>query len=206
GGGASIGTHRPDETAASDAGSTAPSDDVTSRPAVGDGGASSPTLDQDAAAPTTDQPLPDGDSEPPLSWDGTPDYSNYVRLTHQQWENSVVANLRLDAPTGFLTKLSPDPYLRYSNNEETLRVGDTLLAEYQVAAANIAARVTADANALRKVSAASEPEAFIAEVGRRFYRRPLTSAEQATYLALYETGAGLASVGQDEFAAGVQLL
>src|SRR5690606_13113738 len=125
---------------------------------------------------------------------------------HQQWENSVVANLHLDAPTGFLTELVPDVVLRYSNNEEMLKVGAVLLADYQVAAANIAKRVTADADALGKVSTAREPEAFIAEVGRRFYRRPLTSAERATYLELYETGAGLASADQDQFAAGAQML
>lgn len=176
---------------------------VTSRPVVDADGAS-PVFEEDGAATPTEPPLLDGDSEPPLSLSGAPHYSDYVRLTHRQWENSVVANLRLGAPTGFLTRLAPDVVVGYSNNEETLRVGSVLVTDYHVAAASIAEQVTADAEALSRISASREPETFIAEVGRRFYRRPLTSAERATYLAVYETGASLASAEQDAFATGVQ--
>src|SRR5690606_25075993 len=94
GGGSSIATHRPNEAAGLDGGSTAEFDDVTSRPTVGDGGGgvTPPSLDgEDAATRTPEIPPLDGESEPPLVWNGSPAYSDYVRLTHQQWENSVVA-------------------------------------------------------------------------------------------------------------------
>lgn len=204
-GASQISTHRPAEGVTQEANSADVSHTVASLPTVDGGDGIPPDLAEAGAAPTA-PPALDADSEPPLSWSGAPLYSDYVRLTHQQWENSVVANLRLDAPTGFLTRLAPDVIVGYSNNEETLRVGSVLVADYQLAAESIAERVTADDEVLSKVSASRDPETFIADVGRRFYRRPLTSAEQATYLALYETGASLASAGQDEFAAGVRLL
>lgn len=144
--------------------------------------------------------------EPPLALDGAPAYSDYVRLTHQQWENSVVDNLRLSAQTGYLETLTPDSPSRYSNNETVLLVREALVLDYQTAAEEIAQRIANDAAALANVSTSREPATFIAEVGRRFYRRPLTTEEQATYLAVYETGAGLAEAGGDSFAAGAQLL
>lgn len=216
----SFSVRRGAEVVLQDGGGSVSSNTVTSQTAtvVDDGGSAPAGFEADSGANGTDTPPlgcgsdvgsdvdSDCESEPALPWNGAPLYSHYVRLTHQQWENSIVANLRLDAPTGFLTMLAPDVVGGYSNNEEMLRVGGALVTDYQAAAASIAERVTADAEALSNVSASREPETFIAEVGRRFYRRPLASAELATYLALYETGAGLAAAGQDDFAAGVQLL
>lgn len=158
---------------------------------------------EDAAATPPPQQL---GSEPPLTLDGAPEYSDYVRLTHVQWENSVVDNLRLGAPTGHLETLTPGSPSRYSNNESVLRVGEALVADYQTAAEDIAQRIANDAAALANVSNSRDPATFIAEVGRRFYRRPLTTGEQATYLAVYETGAGLVEASGDSFAAGAQLL
>lgn len=161
----------------------------------------------DAAGVPLDGALPPAGSETWPALDGTASTSNYVRLTHLQWENSVIDNLRLDAPTGYLETLTPDAAnQRYTNNQEVLRVGDALLADYQAAAESIAERVATDATLLGEVSSAREPAAFIAEVGRRFYRRPLTAAEQATFLTLFDTGASLAEAGADSFAAGAQML
>lgn len=154
----------------------------------------------------TDVPTAPSGSEPDLDFNGAPSRSNYVRLTHVQWENSVVATLRLSEPTGYLERLLPDVAARYTNNETVLVVSDGLVEDYQAAAADVASRVANDAAALNRVSASREPEAFIAEVGRRFYRRPLTSEERAKYLDLYETGASLATAEQDAFTAGAQLL
>lgn len=159
---------------------------------------------RDATVEAAAELAPEG--EPELTFDGAPVFSDYVRLTHQQWENSVVANLRLTEPTGYVAFFSADEETRYANNESVLFVRSELVADYQVAAANVAATVASDAEALARVSASTDPVAFIAEVGRRFYRRPLTEAEQATYLALYERGKELASVEEQPFAAGVQLL
>lgn len=204
-----ISTHRPVEAIDRDRDGGGPATiDATSGPlAVDDAGGTPTPIDEEDGGPAAINPPPfEGDAEPPLSWSGAPLYSDYVRLTHQQWENSVVANLRLAAPTGFLASALSDIPLRYSNNESMLIVSGDLASDYQAAAANVAERVTADAEALGKVSATRDPATFVAEVGRRFYRRPLTAAEHATYLALYETGASLSSGARDEFAAGAQLL
>lgn len=158
------------------------------------------------AALLTDAPIAPIGAEPELLLDGVPLYSDYVRLTHQQWENSVVANLRLETPTGHLGSLTVDLASRYSNNESVLFVEGALAEDYQVAAADVAQRITSDSAALNRVSESREPADFIAEVGRRFYRRSLSSAERATYLSLFETGASLAPSGEDAFAAGAQLL
>ena len=161
-----------------------------------------------AAASTSAATTEPTETEWELVLDGTPIYSDYVRLTHLQWENSVVANLRLESPTGHSESLPADSLSpsRYSNNEQRLLVADELLAAYQAAAADIAARATVDAVALGRVSTSSQPETFIAEVGRRFYRRPLSAEETATYLDLFDTGASLAGPGETAFAAGARML
>lgn len=143
--------------------------------------------------------------EPPLVFDGQPIFSAYVRLTHVQWENSVVDNLRLDTATGYLSSLPLDPSTRYTNNELALSVGTALALNYQAAADDVAQRVTRDSTALDRVSSSRDPEEFVAEVGRRFFRRPLTSAEQTTYLDLFEIGMGLADSEANAFAEGARL-
>ena len=160
----------------------------------------------DAGATAFDSSAPLGQVEPGLAFDDEPIYSEYVRLTHEQWDNSVIDNLRLDTPTGQLGLMLPDPAVRYSNNESVLFVRKELVADYRDAAEVIAQRIIGDASALDRVHTSREPRVFIEDVGRRFYRRPLSPDEVATYLALFEVGMGLAPSAADTFPAGVQLL
>ena len=46
---------------------------------------------------------------PGLTLDGAPIYSRYVRLTHEQWENSVHDLLQLPALPGLSTTFTSDP-------------------------------------------------------------------------------------------------
>ncbi len=160
----------------------------------------------DAGGPLLDAAPPLDQLEPELTFDDAPMYSDYVRLTHQQWDNSVVDNLRLDAPTGRTGNMLPDPVARYSNNESVLWVSRELVVDYRIAAESIAQSVAGDVAALDKVHPSRDPRVFIEEVGRRFYRRPLSQEEVATYLTLFEVGAGLAPSEAEAFPAGAQLL
>ena len=56
-----------------------------------------------------------------------------------------------------------------------------------------------------KVYSGTDPAGFISTVGRRAYRRPLTAAEQATYLALYNKGSSLMGT-RSTFAKGASLV
>jgi hypothetical protein len=151
------------------------------------------------------EPLPNG--EPlPLRLDDEPVRYRYVRLTHTQWENSVRDNLRLAEPTGQQETLSPDAMgTGYSNDERLLYVDSTLYFDYEAAAEALGTRLESDAALLASVSAETDPAGFIAEVGRRFYRRTLSDDEVARYLEIFDTGAAYGTNG-DEFAKGASLV
>lgn len=172
-------------------------------PRNGDAGSSSSGPIDD---PTDDFDYPRYDDEPDLSFDGDPLFSGYVRLTHRQWVNSVVDNLRLEQSADYAAQLPSDLPSRYSNNESVLFVNTPLVSAYQSSAESIAAAVALDPAALDRITKSRDPQEFVTLVGQRFYRRPLSSEENAKYLALYETGASLAEPNEDSFAAGVRLL
>jgi hypothetical protein len=151
------------------------------------------------AMPPAGEPLP-------LALDGTPERHRYVRLTHEQWENSVQDNLRWVGATGLLDGLFPDVvFSRYSNNEDHLAVRPALVVDYAEAAETLARQVATDPTLLVAVYPGNDTLGFISEVGRRFYRRPLTSDELAKLEAIFATGAGLPSAS-DEFTGGASLV
>lgn len=148
---------------------------------------------------------PSGDPIP-LVLDGEPAHHHYVRLTHEQWENSIRDNLRLEAPTGWLAELTPDTSPRkYSNDEARLEVGPTLYSDYERAAEALSRTLAADSARLETLYRGSDARGFITEVGRRFYRRPLTEAELSRFEHIFATGSELASA-PDEFSGGVSLV
>jgi hypothetical protein len=152
-----------------------------------------------AGAPAAGEPRP-------LVLDGTPEHYRHVRLTHEQWENSVQDNLRLADPTGLLDGLSPDTRLgRYSNNEDWLEVGPVLVVDYAEAGEALAERVATDPALLAAVYPDNDALGFINEVGQRFYRRPLTTEESGKFEELFAMGASQASAS-DEFTGGAQLV
>ena len=65
--------------------------------------------------------------------------------------------------------------------------------------------MTASDSALAKVYSGTDAAGFISAVGRRAYKRPLTTAEQSTYLTLFNSGSSLMG-SRSTFAKGASLV
>jgi hypothetical protein len=162
-----------------------------------------------------DTPEVDGDEPPvlalgapiPLELAGEPEHFRHIRLTHDQWENSVRDILRLTAATGWREMLEPDVRApsAYGNNEELLYVGAPLVVDYADVAEALAQETASDPELLAAVYSGSDAAGFIEDVGRRFYRRPLTTEEAASLEAIFERGSTLPSAN-DEFSGGAGLV
>lgn len=140
-----------------------------------------------------------------LRIDGKPEYFRVVRLTHPQWENSVRDVLRLADRPGLSTTFIPDPPDgTFSNNERALYVTDTLSRDYQRGSEALAEEVASNPDQLAQLSAPGDAAGFVAAVGRRAFRRALTSDEQTKYEALWASGAGFYESG-DAFADGARV-
>jgi len=144
---------------------------------------------------------------PALTLDGAPIFSRYVRLTHEQWENTVRDLLQLPALPGLSTTFTGDPPgSNFANNERSLFMTSGLWSDYETAAETLSQQVTRDATALSRVTGGTTVAAtFIRNFGRRAYRRDLTAAEETTYGTLFSSGATIFASG-NAFADGAQLV
>ncbi len=142
-----------------------------------------------------------------LNLNGSPQYHRFVRLTNSQWARAVQDVLKLDAPSGLEQSFQSAVIgtTDFSNNELVLDVNQESWASFQSAAETLAAQVTATDAALAKVYSGTDPAGFITTLGRRVYRRPLTTAEQSTYLTLYNQGSSLSGT-RSTFAKGASLV
>lgn len=161
-----------------------------------------------------------GGSEQPLGGVGDPGKPNgvgystrFAKLTNAQWERSVRDLLRLDQPTNLSDEFTQEAGDKGYETvaAATLTVSGDAWTRYQTAAETLAAQVTGDAAKLNKIlptgtfaNDAARGEAFITQFGARAYRRPLTSEEKATYMALFAKGPEL--VGGTALNAGVRLV
>src|SRR4051812_50043995 len=118
-----------------------------------------------------------------LNLKGSPQYFRFVRLSNAQWGRAVQDVLKLPAASGLEASFQGAVIgtTDFSNNELVLDVNQESWAGFQTAAETLAAQVTATDAALAKVYSGTDPAGFITTLGRRVYRRPLTTAEQATY-------------------------
>ena len=150
--------------------------------------------------------LPQGASGK-LDLKGSPAYYRVVRLTNEQWSNSVQAVLSLASPPAqaesFQNAVSGTT--DFTNNELVLSVDSRGWSDYQAAAEALAAQVTSDPAKLGKLYSGTDGAGFIASVGRRVYRRPLTAAETASYQKLFDLGATLTGT-QSAFAKGASVV
>lgn len=136
-----------------------------------------------------------------------------ARLTHFQWKNAVQDLLYLDAPPDELVaSFSPDAIVGYDTNSSQLRVTSTLRGDYQNAAEALAEQVAASNEAINKLLPPNAPQdpsararAFIADLGLRSHRRPLTATEADRYFALFQKGPDLFPQ-LSAFAGGVRLV
>lgn len=138
--------------------------------------------------------------------------SRFPRLSHTQWENTVRDLLRLDDRPGLSSSFTGDPLGGvFDNNETVMQVTPGLWADYQIAAEELSALVTADPAKLERIlpadsgDQAARARQFIEELGRRAFRRPLSEAEIGSYVALFD-GAKDVLTDIDPFTAGVQLV
>jgi hypothetical protein len=135
-------------------------------------------------------------------------YYRVVRLTNQQWTNSVQRVLHLPtAPTlaeAFQNAVSG--MTDFTNNELLLAIDDERgWSDFQTAAETLATLVTSDAALLSGMYQGTDAAGFINTVGRRAYRRPLTAAEVTAFQALYQSGTAL-SGNRSAFAKGASVV
>lgn len=142
------------------------------------------------------------------------DRSRFPRLSHSQWERTIVDLFHLDAQTGLSASFTPDPLggKAFDNNESSLQVTPGLWADYQRAAEEIALQVTSDQALLAKFVPANLPpdpaakrDAFLEGFGKRAFRRPLAQSEIDRFAKLFDQGATL-DPSADPFTAGVRLV
>jgi hypothetical protein len=139
---------------------------------------------------------------------GTPKYFRVIRLTNEQWTNSVQSVLGLASPPTLAEAFqsSVTGLTDFSNNENALADIDMRgWSDYQGAAETLATQVTSDAAQLSKLYAGTDGAGFIAAVGKRIYRRPLVAAETAAYQKLFDSGASL-SGSRSAFAKGASVV
>jgi Protein of unknown function (DUF1592)/Protein of unknown function (DUF1595)/Protein of unknown function (DUF1588)/Protein of unknown function (DUF1585)/Protein of unknown function (DUF1587) len=144
---------------------------------------------------------------PNFNLNGMPLYSRAIPLTNAQWARSVQDVLKLpEAPTQANSFLAPvGGFTTFLNNERVLEVSNDLRESYQLAAKEVADSVGTDAN-IARIAAGQDATAFIATLGRRAYRRPLTTEETARYQAIYDVGTELAAGTGTAFTKGAKLV
>jgi hypothetical protein len=142
-----------------------------------------------------------------LNLTGSPKFFRVVKLTNTQWTNSVQQVLGLSSkPTNAESFQNAVSGLTdFSNNELGLDVDSRGWSDYQAAAEALAKQVTSDSAQLGKLYSGTDGAGFISNVGRRIYRRPLTTAESASYQKLFDMG-GTLSGSLSNFAKGAGLV
>ena len=141
-------------------------------------------------------------------------HSRFPRLSHRQWENTIVDLFHFAGPTGLSQAFYPDPLggKTFDNDESVLEVTPELWAGYETAAETIASLVTAAPSLLAQIappdpsaSATARRDAFIRAFGMRAFRRPLSDDEVTTFAAKFDEAASL-DTAHDAFTAGVGLV
>lgn len=142
-----------------------------------------------------------------LNLSGNPKYYRVIRLTNAQWAAAVQTVLNISS--GGMEQNFESPVYGmtdFSNNELVLGFDARNWQDYQSAAEALATQVTASSSALAKVYSGTDAAGLITTVGRRAYRRPLTTSEQQAYMNLYTTGAAEATGSSTAFAKGAYLV
>lgn len=160
----------------------------------------------------TDDPTGDG---PAVSCEDGPQPGTtprLVRLSHRQYDNTVKDLLELAPDAEPASEFLTDPPVQgFDNNATALVVKDRLGRDYRRAAESLAEQVTAPDRLATLLPCTPEGDGsacagqFIAQFGRRAFRRPLTASETASYNGFYAQGAGLYETGTS-FEQGVRFV
>jgi hypothetical protein len=142
-----------------------------------------------------------------LNLTGAPKYYRVIRLSNEQWANSVQTVLGLATPTDLAQnfRASVSGNSDFDNNELFLDIDNSSWQDFQAAAEALADQVTASDATLAKAYSGKDAAGLISTLGRRAYRRPLTSAEQSKYMTLYNSGSTL-SGSRSALAKGASLV
>lgn len=192
-----------------DPGAEAPID-VSNAPARG--GPGSAAID-DGLEPTLDDSPELGDilgiADAAGVADGVARTNRFRRLTLDEYDRTVTDLLGFDA--GSVSADFPEelPTLTGYFARGDLRVTDRLIGELQNAAARLAERLVATPDAYASVVGCSAEDdecrnSFLTSFGLRAYRRPLSEAELARYITLFDAAAEAIGSG-NAFRDGVQL-
>ncbi|HEU5076847.1 MAG TPA: DUF1592 domain-containing protein [Polyangiaceae bacterium] len=157
---------------------------------------------------STTSPLvePPNEDAAPMSLDGDPIYTRFVRLTNSQWERSVQDILALpEAPRAATFEVPVAGTTDFANNEQVLVVSNNLRDDYQSAAEAAADEAGVSEATLAQIYSGTDGPGFIAALGRRAYRRPLTAEEQQTYEGLFASAASLSGT-DSAFVKGARLV
>src|SRR5690606_7278247 len=128
----------------------------------------------------------------PMSLEGKPIYTRFVRLTNAQWERAVEDILALpEAPRAATFEAPVAGTTDFANNEHVLVVSNAMREDYEFAAEAAADEAGASEATLARIYAGNDGPGFIAALGRRAYRRPLTASEQQAYENLFASAATL---------------
>ncbi len=178
-------------------------DDDSADDAADDAAGPNDAIDgDDVAGPDDAAPGLSPDSLPLIT--GEPIYTRFMRLTNVQWEHAVTDILRLSAAPGLASGL-PDVVRisEFDNNEKLLYVGDAEFLAFETAAETLATLATATPEALQSLYSGTDAAGFVAALGRRAFRRPLTAEEQTRYEAVFAEGESIYGPG---FANGAALV
>jgi hypothetical protein len=142
-----------------------------------------------------------------LNLAGSPQYFRVVALTKNQWRNSVKDTFGLMTPPASAQAFQDavSGTTDFTNNELVLDVDSRSWSDYQAAAEEVAHMVSGDPAVLSKLYAGADGAGFIASVGRRLFRRPLTAPEVARLQPLFDMGA-TSSGDTSSFALGAEMV
>lgn len=142
-----------------------------------------------------------------MSLEGAPIYTRFMRLTNEQWQRSVQDILGLTelpgASRGFERPVAGTT--DFANNEHVLGVTNALWEAYQLAAEQAAELATGSSTALSALYSDTDGAGFVRKLGRRAFRRPLSTAEEQSYGALFAMGETMSGDGT-AFAKGASLV
>jgi hypothetical protein len=142
----------------------------------------------------------DGSIARPMALDELPIFTRFARLTNEQWQKSVQDLLALPelplAESQFFEDIGVGA-TDFVNDQSRLQMSNTQWAQFQSAAEELAARVSATDEAMQEVHSGDDAEAFVREFGLRAFRRPLLDNEVQRYLDVFESGAVLTGTQSD---------
>ncbi len=153
-------------------------------------------------------PNPDGSLTLPMVLTGDGLSTQFARLTNDQWRRAVRDLLNLEAlpeQESLFFESAPTGATDFVNAQQLLLVTNTQWGQYQKAAETIAARVSETDEAMQRVFAGTDADAFIRDFGMKAFRRPVTEDEVVRYQGVFDTGAALEGT-QSAFTRGAGLV